>query len=104
MKIGTRPETVGLCSKRLANIRPWMQKYVDEGKLPGAITMVARHGKVVYCESLGYRDLKARKPLTTDNIWRFYSMTKPVTSVAVMMLTRIHGSGSPIRAALVCAP
>jgi CubicO group peptidase (beta-lactamase class C family) len=86
MKIGTRPETVGLCSKRLANIRPWMQKYVDEGKLPGAITMVARHGKVVYCESLGYRDLKARKPLTTDNILRFYSMTKPVTSVAVMML------------------
>jgi CubicO group peptidase (beta-lactamase class C family) len=86
MKIETRPETVGFCSKRLANIHPWMQKYVDEGKLSGAITMVARHGQVVFCESLGYRDLKTRKPLKTDNIFRFYSMTKPVTSVAVMML------------------
>jgi CubicO group peptidase (beta-lactamase class C family) len=86
MKIETCPETVGFCSKRLANIHPWMQKYVDEGKLSGAITMVARHGQVVFCESLGYRDLKTRKPLKTDNIFRFYSMTKPVTSVAVMML------------------
>jgi len=81
-----RPEIVGLCSKRLAYIRPWMQKYVDEGKLSGAITLVARHGKVVYCESTGYRELATHKPLTTDNIFRFYSMTKPITSVAVMML------------------
>jgi CubicO group peptidase (beta-lactamase class C family) len=86
MEIMVSPESVGLCSKRLANIRPWMQKYVDAGKLPGAITMVARHGKVVYCDSFGYRELETHNPMTADSILRFYSMTKPITSVAVMML------------------
>ena len=86
MEVIASPESVGLSSNRLKHIHPWMQKYLDESKLPGATTLVARHGQVVYCESLGYRDLEARKPMTADTILRIYSMTKPITSVAVMML------------------
>ena len=63
-----------------------MQKYLDEGKLPGATTLVARHGRVVFCESLGFGNIESKKPLNIDSILRFYSMTKPITSVAVMML------------------
>jgi CubicO group peptidase (beta-lactamase class C family) len=86
MEINNSPESVGLSSERLKRIRPWMQKYLDKGKLPGATTLVARKGKVVFCESLGFGDIEAKKPLKVDSIHRFYSMTKPVTSVAVMML------------------
>jgi len=63
-----------------------MQKYLDEGKLPGATTLVARKGQIVFCESCGFGDIASKKPLKSDSILRFYSMTKPITSVAVMML------------------
>ena len=86
METNCSPESVGLCSKRLKRIRPWIQRYLDEGKLPGATTLVARKGQVVFCESLGFGDIEANKPLRVDSIHRFYSMTKPVTSVAAMML------------------
>lgn len=86
MEIMASPESVGLSSNRLKHIQPWMQKYLDENKLPGSTTLVARHGQVVYCESLGYRDLEERQPMTADTILRIYSMTKPITSVAAMML------------------
>lgn len=80
------PESVGLSSTRLKRIHAWMQKYLDQKRLPGATTLVARQGQVVYCESLGYRDLETRQPMTPDTILRIYSMTKPITSVAAMML------------------
>ncbi len=80
------PEDVGLCSRRLARVRSWMESYVDAGKLPGALTLVARRGKLVFLETLGRRDVEAAKPLELDTIFRIYSMTKPITSVAVMML------------------
>ncbi len=86
MEVSTKPEEVGLSSKRLAHIRPWLQNYLKTGKLPGATILVARHGKVVFCESAGLRDLEASEPMTADTILRFYSMTKPITSVAIMML------------------
>ncbi|MDM8542972.1 serine hydrolase domain-containing protein [Desulfococcaceae bacterium HSG9] len=86
MEVMTSPESAGLCSKRLARIQPWMQRYMDAGKLPGATALVARHGQVAFCESLGFQDIEEQKPLTADTILRFYSMTKPITSVAVMML------------------
>lgn len=86
MEAIAKPEDVGMSSMRLERIRPWMHSYLDAGKLPGAMALVARQGKVVFCESLGYRDLEANKPLTTDTIFRIYSMTKPLTSVALMML------------------
>ena len=86
MEVFTKPEEVGLSSERLARIRPWLQGYLESGKLPGATILVARHGKVVFCESEGFRDLEAAKAMTADAILRFYSMTKPITSVALMML------------------
>ena len=82
----SNPQDVGLSPKRLERIRPWIQRYLDAGKLPGATILVARHGKVVFCESVGFRDLEARQPLRADSILRFYSMTKPITSLALMML------------------
>ena len=63
-----------------------MQRYVEEAKLPGALTLVARYGEVVFLEVLGKRDLETQAPLKLDSIFRFYSMSKPITSVAVMML------------------
>ncbi|MBW2591995.1 MAG: beta-lactamase family protein [Deltaproteobacteria bacterium] len=86
MDANSAPERLGLSGERLARIRTWMQRYVDEAKLPGATTLVARHGEVVFSETLGYGDLEKKKPLTQDSILRFYSMTKPITAVAVMML------------------
>ena len=79
-----KPEKVGMSSERLNRIKPVMQRYVDENKLPGMITMVARHGKVVHCEKYGWMDVD--KPMQLNTIFRMASMTKPITSVAVMML------------------
>ncbi len=80
------PEDVGFSASRLGRIGTWMQGYVDQHKLPGAISMVARHGKVVCFERAGMMDIEAAKPMQFDAIFRIYSMTKPVTSVALMML------------------
>jgi CubicO group peptidase (beta-lactamase class C family) len=80
------PEAVGLSSARLDRLRDHMQRYVDQHKLAGLITMVARHGQVVHAECFGMMDLEANKPMQLDTIFRLYSMTKPITSVAVMIL------------------
>lgn len=79
-----KPEKAGMSAERLKRIKHVMQSYIDENKLPGMITMVARHGKVVHCEKYGLMD--ADKPMQLNAIFRIASMTKPVTSVAVMML------------------
>ncbi len=71
---------------RLAKIEPWMQRYVDAGKLPGALTLVAQHGEMVYLGTAGQRDIEASSPMTEDTVFRIYSMTKPITSIAIMML------------------
>jgi CubicO group peptidase (beta-lactamase class C family) len=63
-----------------------MQRYVDSGKYPGALTLIARRGTVVYCDSVGYRDVERTIPWTRDTLARCYSMTKPITSTALMML------------------
>ncbi len=81
-----RPEALGFSSARLARIRPVMQRFVDEGQFAGILTMIARQGQMVHCESVGMRDLEAGKPIQEDTIFRIYSQTKLVTSVAVMML------------------
>jgi len=80
------PETVGLSSTRLARIGPLMERYIASGRPPGVITLVARHGKVVHFACHGLRDVAANLPMEPDTILRMYSMTKPVTSVALMML------------------
>ncbi len=82
----TQPEEVGLSSERLARIRPAMQRYVDKQLIPGAVTLVARHGKVVHVDAVGLRDVEAGNPMTNDTIFRIMSMTKPIVSVALMML------------------
>jgi CubicO group peptidase (beta-lactamase class C family) len=82
----TAPEEVGFSSSRLGRIGEVMQRYVDQGKLAGLLTLVARYGKVVHLERFGMTDLEASKPMQLDTIFRIYSMTKPITSVALMML------------------
>ena len=80
------PEDVGMSTSRLERIAPVMQRWVDAGKIPGALTMIAREGRLVHFEKFGMQDVATAKPLEFDTIFRIYSMTKPITSVAVMML------------------
>jgi CubicO group peptidase (beta-lactamase class C family) len=79
-----KPEKVGLSSDRLNRIKTVMQSYVDKNKLPGLITMVACKGKIVHFEKYGMMDVD--KPMQFNTIFQIMSMTKPITSVAVMML------------------
>ena len=81
-----RPEAVGLSSERLERLRRGIGAYVEEGKLPGAIVAVARRGRLAYFEPLGLMDVEAAIPMRGDAIFRIYSMTKPITGVAVMIL------------------
>lgn len=85
--MGGKPEAVGLSSERLARIdRHLLERYIEPGKIAGAVTLVARHGQVAHLSALGMRDRERKHPMTEDTIFRFYSMTKPLTSVALMML------------------
>ena len=81
-----KPESVGLSSQRLDNIRKVLGAKVDAGEIPGYVALVARRGKVAYFEAYGVQNPNTRKPMTREAIFRIYSMTKPVTSVAAMML------------------
>lgn len=80
------PAEVGLCPERLQRLLAVLQADIDRGRLPGAVALVARRGKVALFESLGRQDPAAGSPMTRDSIFRIYSMTKPVVSVAVLML------------------
>jgi CubicO group peptidase (beta-lactamase class C family) len=77
---------VGLNPERLARIKAVVHGSVDRGEIAGAVTLVSRHGRVVWLNSAGYQDREDRKPMRTDSIFRICSMTKPITSLAVMML------------------
>ena len=79
-------EDVGLCTKRLARIVPWMQSYVESGRLAGLSVAVQRRGKLAFFEAAGLADIARQKPMQADTIVRIYSMTKPLTTVAAMML------------------
>ena len=81
-----KPEEVGLSSSRLARIGEHLQQYVDGGKIAGALTLVARRGQVAYFEPFGHLEIERRRPLMRDAVFRIYSMTKPITSVGLMML------------------
>ena len=80
------PEDVGMSASRLERITPVMQRYVDNGRIPCALTMIAREGRLVHFEKFGMQDVAAATPIEYDTIFRIYSMTKPITSAAVMML------------------
>jgi len=82
-----RPESSGLSGPRLQHIDRFIQeKYLDTGKLPCALTLVERNGHVAHSSALGHMDLERKRPLQEDTIFRIYSMTKPLTSLALMML------------------
>jgi CubicO group peptidase (beta-lactamase class C family) len=79
-------ESVGFSSERLDRIAPVMQGYIDQGKLAGTLTLVAKDGKIVYLNAQGMQDKEASIPMSEDTIFRIYSMSKPVTAVAAMTL------------------
>src|SRR5215831_11137701 len=80
------PEDVGLSSERLRRLSTAMQAAVDKGELPGVAVVIARQGQVAFGESFGFRDREAGTPMALDSIHRIASMTKPITSLAAMML------------------
>lgn len=82
----SRPEQVGLSSERLERIHTNLQAHVDAGRLPGAVTLVARRGQLVYSGCFGWRDIEGRKPMQLDTLFPIFSMTKPVLAVAMMIL------------------
>ena len=80
------PETVGLSTERLSRIDKVMEKHISEQKIPGGVILLARHGKIAHLGTYGMMDVEAEKPMKPDTIFRIASMTKQITSVAVMML------------------
>jgi CubicO group peptidase (beta-lactamase class C family) len=85
--LGTaRPEAVGMSSQRLNRLTTEMKAIAERGDVPGVVTMVARKGKVVHFEATGKRELEGGTPMQKDSIFRIYSMTKPITGVAMMIL------------------
>ena len=80
------PKEVGLDATRLKNIDKHFNRYVDEGRLAGYAVAVARHGKVAHFGMYGHKDSETSAPITDDTMYRIYSMTKPITSIALMML------------------
>jgi CubicO group peptidase (beta-lactamase class C family) len=85
-QVEAAPEDVGLSSRGLEHLRRHVQGYIDDGRLPGAITLVARHGKIAHFETYGQRDVAHSRPVEPDTIFRIFSMTKPIVSIALMTL------------------
>ena len=75
-------ESLGFSEERLGRIRPIIDKYISDDKIAGAVTLVARRGAIVHFESSGFADRESKTPMQNDNIFRIYSMTKPITCVA----------------------
>ncbi len=86
MQAVSDPTSLGFDPERLKNIDAWMQRYVDEGKFPGSSVLVARRGEIAHLATAGQRSIEDSLPFELDTIARIYSMTKPITSLAVMML------------------
>ena len=82
----TDPKNVGLSAARLGYIPEHFNRYVEAGKIPGYLILIARRGKVAYLHRCGLRDVEAELPVEEDTIFRIYSMTKPITTVGAMML------------------
>src|ERR687887_1146348 len=86
LKTEVEPAEVGFDAGRLARIDRHFARYVDDGRLPGWLVLVSRGGRVAHLSTYGRRDLEADLPVEVDTLWRIFSMTKPITSVAAMML------------------
>ena len=81
-----KPEQVGLSTERLNKVTAMLKADVEKGVIPGAILLVARHGKIAWFDTVGTRNPETKAPMTRDSIFRIYSMSKPITSVAAMVL------------------
>ena len=86
LKSEVDPAEVGIDPDRLRRVDEHLARYVDDGRLPGWLVTVSRHGRLAHVSSYGSRDTEQGLPVEPDTLWRIYSMTKPVTSVAAMML------------------
>src|SRR5580704_4621958 len=86
LKTEAEPAEVGLDPDRLRRIDRHFARYVDDGRLPGWLVAVSRNGRLAYLATYGKRDLESGAPVERDTLFRIYSMTKPITSVAAMML------------------
>lgn len=86
LEVEVEPGAAGFDKGRLARIDAHFGRYVDDGRLPGWLALVARRGQIVHLSTCGQRDVEAAAPVEPDTLWRIYSMTKPITSVAAMML------------------
>lgn len=82
----TKPERVGMSTDRLTRIGTLMQAYVDQEAIAGSVTLIARKGKIIHFEPTGVLNLDTGEPMQNDSLFRIYSMTKPITSVAAMLL------------------
>ena len=82
----TKPERVGMSSERLQRMSEMSQRYVDEGRVAGIVNIVARNGKVVHFQATGNKGIDDPRPLQKDDLFRIYSMTKPITATALMQL------------------
>jgi CubicO group peptidase (beta-lactamase class C family) len=81
-----KPENVGMSSERLSRIHEAIQRHLDAGEISGAVTLVARRGRLVHFEAHGLMDIESKRPMQKDAIFRIASMSKPITGVAVMMM------------------
>jgi CubicO group peptidase (beta-lactamase class C family) len=86
LPLANGPEAVGISSQRLERIRRQLKADVDSGRIPGAVMLLARNGKIASLDAVGFQERRSQKPMTNDCIFRIASMTKPVTSVAIMVL------------------
>jgi CubicO group peptidase (beta-lactamase class C family) len=86
LKVEVDPAEAGFAADRLHRLDDNFARYVDDGRLSGWLLAVSRHGKLVHVSHYGHRDKEAGLEVTPDTLWRIYSMTKPITSVAAMML------------------
>ncbi|TXJ18752.1 MAG: class A beta-lactamase-related serine hydrolase, partial [Afipia sp.] len=84
--VRTQPAEAGLSPKGLARIGDYLKNEIAANKIPGAVMMIQRHGKIAYYETFGVRDPGTKAPMTPNTIFRIYSMSKPITTVAAMML------------------
>ena len=93
----TQPEEVGFSSQRLTRLTAVFQSEVDKGAIPGAVVLIARKGKVAYFEAIGFQNRENKEPMRTDAIFRIASMSKPITSVAVIVAVMMLVEGGRIQ-------
>ena len=86
MRINTTSEHTGFSSLRMSRIDQVMQAYIDTHKFAGIVTLAAQHGEIIHFQKYGFQVLETNQPMELDTLFRIYSMTKPITAVAVMML------------------